>query len=147
MAHQSNYPGSSFLVLRQPMKLWTAMNTAVRAIWDMFCNSAAGASTTAAIPCDTRECRKSYGRSKDRKSTRLNSSHVSISYAVFCLKKKTELQSRFDLGCRLLLETKKCSLRWTPCRSLSSAFISTHSLSIINHSDPYQSIPLPHHVA
>src|SRR5438874_10018069 len=28
------------------------------------------------------------GRS-DRKSTRLNSSHVEISYAVFCLKKKT----------------------------------------------------------
>src|SRR5207249_9252643 len=26
--------------------------------------------------------------SQDRKSTRLNSSHVSISYAVFCLKKK-----------------------------------------------------------
>src|SRR5699024_12358402 len=28
-------------------------------------------------------------RSADRKSTRLNSSHVSISYAVFCLKKKS----------------------------------------------------------
>src|SRR5699024_11965703 len=27
-------------------------------------------------------------RNLDRKSTRLNSSHVSISYAVFCLKKK-----------------------------------------------------------
>src|SRR5690348_18125780 len=27
---------------------------------------------------------------KDRKSTRLNSSHPSISYAVFCLKKKTK---------------------------------------------------------
>src|SRR5437868_10664168 len=27
---------------------------------------------------------------RDRKSTRLNSSHVSISYAVFCLKKKKE---------------------------------------------------------
>src|SRR5699024_12586419 len=27
---------------------------------------------------------------KDRKSTRLNSSHVSISYAVFCLKKKND---------------------------------------------------------
>src|SRR3712207_8340733 len=26
---------------------------------------------------------------KDRKSTRLNSSHANISYAVFCLKKKT----------------------------------------------------------
>src|SRR5439155_6086907 len=29
-----------------------------------------------------------YCRSPDRKSTRLNSSHVAISYAVFCLKKK-----------------------------------------------------------
>src|SRR5690625_6429429 len=27
-------------------------------------------------------------RTRDRKSTRLNSSHVAISYAVFCLKKK-----------------------------------------------------------
>ena len=26
----------------------------------------------------------------DRKSTRLNSSHITISYAVFCLKKKTD---------------------------------------------------------
>src|SRR5690242_20967680 len=30
------------------------------------------------------------GMTKDRKSTRLNSSHMSISYAVFCLKKKTQ---------------------------------------------------------
>src|SRR5256885_9873976 len=29
-----------------------------------------------------------YVRRKDRKSTRLNSSHLVISYAVFCLKKK-----------------------------------------------------------
>src|SRR3712207_7185973 len=29
-----------------------------------------------------------YGSSGDRKSTRLNSSHANISYAVFCLKKK-----------------------------------------------------------
>src|SRR5699024_12653346 len=29
----------------------------------------------------------------DRKSTRLNSSHVSISYAVFCLKQKTILRA------------------------------------------------------
>src|SRR5690242_20929557 len=31
------------------------------------------------------------GDAEDRKSTRLNSSHMSISYAVFCLKKKTVL--------------------------------------------------------
>src|SRR5690348_17975949 len=30
------------------------------------------------------------GDGRDRKSTRLNSSHPSISYAVFCLKKKSE---------------------------------------------------------
>src|SRR3712207_8486567 len=29
---------------------------------------------------------------RDRKSTRLNSSHANISYAVFCLKKKKKLQ-------------------------------------------------------
>src|SRR3712207_7726657 len=32
---------------------------------------------------------------RDRKSTRLNSSHANISYAVFCLKKKN--RSKFDL--------------------------------------------------
>src|SRR2546430_10899037 len=33
-------------------------------------------------------------RQRDRKSTRLNSSHSQISYAVFCLKKKTETARR-----------------------------------------------------
>src|SRR5690349_16414351 len=34
--------------------------------------------------------RRANGQALDRKSTRLNSSHVEISYAVFCLKKKKE---------------------------------------------------------
>src|SRR5438270_10685645 len=42
---------------------------------------AAGATATARVA------------SKDRKSTRLNSSHSQISYAVFCLKKKTKINS------------------------------------------------------
>src|SRR3712207_8790008 len=33
------------------------------------------------------------GPGRDRKSTRLNSSHANISYAVFCLKKKTNTSS------------------------------------------------------
>src|SRR5205085_11546081 len=33
---------------------------------------------------------------RDRKSTRLNSSHSQISYAVFCLKKKKKKNSRTD---------------------------------------------------
>src|SRR3712207_7812134 len=41
---------------------------------------------------------------RDRKSTRLNSSHANISYAVFCLKKKHSPQY---LICRLLLEIKQ----------------------------------------
>src|SRR2546426_7234800 len=35
---------------------------------------------------------------RDRKSTRLNSSHLVISYAVFCLKKKTQANSEVTYG-------------------------------------------------
>src|SRR5579864_6975486 len=37
-----------------------------------------------------------FTRGKDRKSTRLNSSHMSISYAVFCLKKKKKNNKIFS---------------------------------------------------
>src|SRR5256885_10684094 len=49
------------------------------------------------------------GQVQDRKSTRLNSSHLVISYAVFCLKKKTTSRPRtgtastWSLGRRALL--------------------------------------------
>src|SRR5215510_8138305 len=51
---------------------------------------------------EARDPRQSRGRTRkarrvDRKSTRLNSSHVAISYAVFCLKKKDARQRR-DAG-------------------------------------------------
>src|SRR5690625_5460070 len=39
------------------------------------------------VDIDTREVKRAE-KNIDRKSTRLNSSHVTISYAVFCLKKK-----------------------------------------------------------
>src|SRR5690625_6888773 len=48
--------------------------------------TAPGPSATAPGPPRRRCCH----RSRDRKSTRLNSSHVAISYAVFCLKKKKQ---------------------------------------------------------
>src|SRR2546430_4155982 len=41
------------------------------------------------VPADPRR----NDRNRDRKSTRLNSSHSQISYAVFCLKKKNERPS------------------------------------------------------
>src|SRR5207253_9072235 len=37
-----------------------------------------------------------HGR-RDRKSTRLNSSHVAISYAVYCLKKKKKQQNEINV--------------------------------------------------
>src|SRR5207249_8027285 len=45
-------------------------------------------------PRDSAMCAR---RNVDRKSTRLNSSHVSISYAVFCLKKKKKKQYEIQL--------------------------------------------------
>src|SRR3712207_8189768 len=50
-----------------------------------------GATPTRGSPPSTngvRTTRKPSASPKDRKSTRLNSSHANISYAVFCLKKK-----------------------------------------------------------
>src|SRR5256885_9817640 len=57
--------------------------------------------------------RAGFEVTEDRKSTRLNSSHLVISYAVFCLKKKTSpayvrlpprpLPARAPVFCRLLL--------------------------------------------
>src|ERR1035438_7030367 len=51
--------------------------------------------------------RARQGRSgfPDRKSTRLNSSHLGISYAVFCLKKKTNTQCKNDASTLLIYTT------------------------------------------
>src|SRR5438874_10614107 len=51
------------------------------------CRAANRAESGREISRPPRQARAGLGRS-DRKSTRLNSSHVEISYAVFCLKKK-----------------------------------------------------------
>src|SRR5256885_8996173 len=48
----------------------------------------------------------------DRKSTRLNSSHLVISYAVFCLKKKKK-----DEASRRDARKRFCSRRFAKCRS------------------------------
>src|SRR5438874_5680448 len=56
--------------------------------------SSASSPAPAAAPCASCSYRTAEGDSRaasstrDRKSTRLNSSHVEISYAVFCLRKK-----------------------------------------------------------
>src|SRR5947207_15981302 len=44
--------------------------------------------------CDDLSAQSRRLDTRDRKSTRLNSSHTVISYAVFCLKKKKQLDNR-----------------------------------------------------
>src|SRR3972149_869779 len=51
-------------------------------------------------------------RHEDRKSTRLNSSHSQISYAVFCLKKKTHNTQRYVL--HTALTTPELTTRYPP---------------------------------
>src|SRR3712207_7300371 len=56
---------------------------------DIRCYSSSNAASIATIPAGATI---HYISSQDRKSTRLNSSHANISYAVFCLKKKKKKQ-------------------------------------------------------
>src|SRR3712207_8009469 len=65
------------LIVRAPLQLFQAIQTAILPHLTEL-------SATAAVD--------EFRRSVDRKSTRLNSSHANISYAVFCLKKKKSQQ-------------------------------------------------------
>src|SRR2546426_6558931 len=56
----------------------TVFDVSAKAVEDLAREGAVGASSFAEAPTD-------------RKSTRLNSSHLVISYAVFCLKKKKKM--------------------------------------------------------
>src|SRR5215831_8744027 len=63
--------------------------------------SRSGSSRARRVPAHNRRCLEDPTR--DRKSTRLNSSHLGISYAVFCLKKKNQqpvLPGRVDVAPR-----------------------------------------------
>src|SRR5260221_5734085 len=52
------------------------------------------------------EFNRETGDKLDRKSTRLNSSHTVISYAVFCLKKKNDDNERVPLVLCALLQSR-----------------------------------------
>src|SRR2546426_2310325 len=63
-------------------------------------HSSAGSTSGANAPgCNTGPCHVGWPRLPlDRKSTRLNSSHLVISYAVFCLKKKNDVDVYMESG-------------------------------------------------
>src|SRR5438874_3337827 len=81
-----------FLMIRRPPRSTLFPYTTLFRSWS-------SAPRTTIRKCATRSSAPSSWASEycqDRKSTRLNSSHVEISYAVFCLKKKTDIKS---IGC------------------------------------------------
>src|SRR5438067_10778795 len=84
------WPTRFFFNAPTPTEIYTFPYTTLfrsGAAGDRACRAAALCRRRAAAGRAVAEA--AVGGDPDRKSTRLNSSHVSISYAVFCLKKKT----------------------------------------------------------
>src|SRR3989442_5581753 len=78
------------MIRRPPRSTLFPYTTLFRSATSMTCGDSAATATTptsAVVAAPGHRIRCSAG---DRKTTRLNSSHVRISYAVFCLKKKNE---------------------------------------------------------
>src|SRR3712207_7988609 len=73
----------------------TALKRMMAALVELFCDSFAEVPRRIVLDIDDTEDRVHGQQQLDRKSTRLNSSHANISYAVFCLKKK----NMTDAGC------------------------------------------------
>src|SRR5690554_7015100 len=65
---------------------------------------------------------------EDRKSTRLNSSHVRISYAVFCLKKKKKINRKQKIKKQIKTLTARLHLLSYIQNSLNDALCSSVSL-------------------
>src|SRR5438445_4727308 len=102
----------SFIVLQPPRSTLFPYTT-------LFRSPAQVARLYAGARADRRRGARGH---RDRKSTRLNSSHANISYAVFCLKKKKEernpasnpacsagLTARMDIGAFMSLLYHFCS--------------------------------------
>src|SRR6266571_7787860 len=86
-----------FLVIRPKWRILSCAvilfffnDTATTEIYTLSLHDALPISTPCTSPTSRRPAASCWARTRDRKSTRLNSSHMSISYAVFCLKKKTQ---------------------------------------------------------
>src|SRR5258708_30363963 len=67
-----------------------------------------GGQPASKLHCLSKSQRTDEGRGQDRKSTRLNSSHQIISYAVFCLKKKNR-HTIISAGARQLAQGTSAS--------------------------------------
>src|SRR5256885_4831174 len=78
--------------------------------------------------------RTSVAQNPDRKSTRLNSSHLVISYAVFCLKKKNDCDSElWQIGHSRLTSTIKGFRPGELCLLIRHSLNRTHYFDLNSH--------------
>src|SRR5947207_5946962 len=77
-------------------------------------------------------CSHTMEKSLDRKSTRLNSSHTVISYAVFCLKKKI-VQNRQPLFCKEFETLPEFGLRQTAERERPRDILQRTRVMVVAH--------------
>src|SRR5256885_5371633 len=85
------FPYTPLFRSSEPRQTTTSASSSSRAGSSVRSTSRAageGRSSSSIRSTDASPSRRSSGSNIDRKSTRLNSSHLVISYAVFCLKKK-----------------------------------------------------------
>src|SRR5439155_13311123 len=99
-----------FLIIRRPP------NSTLFPYTTLFRSPVANAHRLQSSLLATMESRRSAAVwGQDRKSTRLNSSHVAISYAVFCLKKKK--RTTFQVAKRVRAAGDTYVSRWTTVHS------------------------------
>src|SRR3712207_7131947 len=90
------------MIRRPPRSTLFPYTTLFRSALRGFAEAAKSRRMPDSVPPDLREAARvskawPYEEArKDRKSTRLNSSHANISYAVFCLKKKTRPSGSYE---------------------------------------------------
>src|SRR5471032_3561835 len=103
----SNYLAHRFVILS--VYFFFFNDTATTEIYTLSLHDALPISPRPATCASARRTRCSGCPQRDRKSTRLNSSHITISYAVFCLKKKKQLTQVFNH-----IQNKKIDLLYIP---------------------------------
>src|SRR5262245_65020281 len=85
-------------------------DTATTEIYTLSLHDALPISSTWTCRCccsrSTRSSRSGPSTRRDRKSTRLNSSHLGISYAVFCLKKKKKKNNKKNIRSKKTIQEK-----------------------------------------
>src|SRR2546430_11366534 len=82
-----------FLMIRRPPRSTLFPYTTLFRSRSWMTSTSLSPGSTALATASPRRLGERTGQAADRKSTRLNSSHSQISYAVFCLKKKQAINA------------------------------------------------------